>query len=432
MHSKTLGLVLLGVVTAACGTETLAGPGGVGEFGSSSGSPANSSSGSANNGAPPTRAEFCSAKGVGGIQLPNSKDCTGDIAKKLFRFGICSCEGFNTPGTVKTASFDSMTMTSNRKGGSIGTNGEVHMVGLVDIGGSVITSQIAAFNQGGRIAQDLRAGLGASATSALAVDGDYFGGTDTNRRVTVSGATNVPAAVPPPCDCSGSKVPIAAYVAAFAANNDNAASGLTSQSLVSHNGGADITLECGRYYFDEISSLKGTTIRIKGRTAIFVAGDVRTTGDLSFVFGPDAELDLFVVGDLGATGSTKLGNFDAPARARMYVAGSSVGTTGDFALSANLYAPNARVHSTGKLTVRGAVYAREVGVTGGLDLNYDEAILNVQGCGGPGGECATCGDCSGKTPACTGGKCQACRTSAECCPPLVCAADGSCVAYSPR
>jgi hypothetical protein len=243
----------------------------------------------------------------------------------------------------------------------------------------------------------------------------------------VAGARHVPAVVAAPCDCT-EQVPIAAYVSAFAKDNDDAASGLTPQAFGRGTGPQDVTLGCGRYYFDEISPNGALTLRLQGRTAIFVAGDIATNGGLSFVFEPGAELDLFVDGSLVTNGGAAFGNVEAPARARVYVAGPQVSVNGDSAIAANLYAPNAGVALNGGHTTRGAIYAQRVDINGALDLEYDEAILGVEGCAAPGGACRTCGDCSGATPACAGGTCAACKTNADCCAPLVCAADGSCIA----
>jgi hypothetical protein len=430
------GVCLTGLAAAACGTDQVSIPPGSGPSGilgtsggmgiaGSSGSSDTPSSNDAPVG-PASRASFCAATGAGGILLPGTTQCTGDVAKKLFRFGVCSCAGLTSNGPMVTRSFNSQTKSQGRKGGSIGANGDILSNSPIDVGGSVVSSTTFEANGGGRIAVDLRADKGASSTGPLSVGGDYYATVAGDDDISVSGATHVPATVLAPCDCK-SQVPIAAYVDAFASANDDAASGLTPKSLEGVLG-ADLTLDCGRYYFNQVDSNGTVTIRLKGRTAIFVAGNLSVNGGLSFVFEPGAELDLFVKGNLLANGSAALGNLDAPAKARIYLAGSSATINGESSIAANLYAPNAKVDVNGELKVRGAVYAQEVGVNGGLDLNYDEAILDVQGCEAPGGSCKSCGDCGGATPACKGGKCTACKTNADCCAPLACAANGTCIA----
>jgi hypothetical protein len=235
----------------------------------------------------------------------------------------------------------------------------------------------------------------------------------------------VPAAVAPPCDCSN-PVPIDRIVSAFANDNDDAASGLTPTSLARGMGDRDLTLDCGRYYFTEITQQGGVTLRLKGRTAIFVAGDISPNGGLNVVFEGGAELDLFVVGDVALNGEGGFGDPQAPARVRVYVLGARVSVNGDARLAGNLYAPNAVVGLNGSNTTRGSVYARSLGQNGALDIEYDEAVLKVQGCAPPAGACASCRDCAGATPACKGGTCGACTSNADCCAPLMCQA-GACV-----
>ena len=420
MKNASVVLVLLAAVvgcgsTASIADENAAGPG---KFAADAGA-------AKETGARPPAQSFCA--GSGGIVLPGTTQCTGDIAKKLFRFGLCSCTGIATNGSVQTSSFDSSTHETKKTGGSIGTNGDFRVNGDTDIGGSVFTPTVTSFNGGGRIAQELRSGAGAASNGPLTVGGDYYGSVASGPSITVAGAQHVPVAVAPPCDCA-EQVPIAAYVSAFAKDNDDAAAGLTPQSFGRGTESQDVTLACGRYYFDEISPNGALTLRLQGRTAIFVGGDAATNGGLSFVFEKGAELDLFVDGNLIANGGAAFGNVDAPAHARIYVAGPQVSVNGDAAIAANLYAPNAAVALNGGQKTRGSVYAKAVEINGPLDLEYDEAILGIQGCEAPGGSCQTCGDCSGSTPACSGGKCAACKTNADCCAPLMCAADGSCIA----
>jgi hypothetical protein len=368
---------------------------------------------------------FCS--GSGGIVLPGTTDCTGDLAKKLFRFGVCSCSGLTVNGSVKTRSFDSTTSQTLATGGSLGINGAVSMNGNVDIGGSLFTPETATLGGVGmQIAEELHTGKGATANGSLVVGGDYYGSVAPSGSITVKGKSHVPATVAPPCDCT-QQVPIAAYVKAFESDNDDAAAGLTPSSFGPGTGDQDVTLACGRYYLTDVQPNGTVTLRLKGRTAIFVAGDFVVNGGLSFVFELNAELDLFVTGSLTVDGSTVLGNVDAPARARIYVAGPNVTANGESRLAANVYAPNAAVGLNGPHVTRGALYAKGVDFNGNFDLEYDEAVLKVQGCQAPAGSCATCGDCSGATPACNGGKCGACKSNADCCAPLQCASNGTCV-----
>jgi hypothetical protein len=372
--------------------------------------------------APGGSGDFCS--GSGGILLPGTTECTGDVAQKLFRFAVCTCDPLAVNGQVHTESFDSSTKQSGGTGASIGTNGTFSANGALTIGGSLWAAGRIGVTASGTIEQDLHAGNGVGSTGLLRVMHDLYAPAPAPT-VQVGGVSHVPATVAPPCGCQ-EQVPIASYVKAFATNNDDAASGLTPASLSNVDAAVDVTLPCGKYYFDDISGNAGVHITLQGRTAIFIAGDIAPNGALSFSFAPGAELDLFVAGDIRLNGAAALGNTEEPARARFYVAGTEVGVNGTMRLAGNLYAPNAIVRLNGTQATRGSVIAKGLAQNGSLSIAYDEAILQVQGCEAPGGGCASCRDCAGATPACKGGKCGACETNGDCCAPLLCQG-GTCV-----
>jgi hypothetical protein len=373
---------------------------------------------------PQSRTEFCASTGAG-IVLPGTNDCTGDLASKTFRFAVCSCDSLIANGPIRTRSFDSTTKQTTSTGGALGSNGDIGGNGVADIGGAAWAAGRFSTNANAHVFQELRAGGGAVANGAFVVDRDYYGMIPlTGLPGSVKGASHVPASVAPPCNCN-EQLPIDKIVAAFETANDNGASNIPTDRLAGGLDNIDLTLECGRYYFYQIAPNGKVTLRLKGRTAIFVGGDIKPNGGLDFVFEGGAELDLFVVGDLRLNGNAIFGDVESPARVRTYVKGANVGVNGDTKLAGNLYAPNAVVAINGDNTVRGAIYAKGLQQNGGIDIEYDEAILKVTGCNAGSG-CASCNDCSGATPACKSGKCAACETNADCCAPLVCQG-GACV-----
>jgi hypothetical protein len=401
-------------------------PAGGGAPGFGAGDPAGSGSpGGGAGGRPQTREEFCAGSG-GGVVLPGTNQCSGDLAMKTFRFAACSCESIVTNGPMRTRSFDSSKKQTLATGGSIGSNGDISGNGNADLGGSVWSSGRFWLNGDGHVFQELHAGAGAGANGAITVDGDYFGPTEIRSTATVvRGTSHVPAAVPAPCDCT-QQIPIDAIVRAFETQNDDAASGLEPTMFARTNDDHDVTLACGRYYFTEITPNGRVTFRLRGRTAIFVAGDVTLNGGFQILFEGGSELDLFVGSDLSFNGDAVFGDAEAPARVRVYVRGTTVSANGGARFAGNLYAPNATVRFNGDHATRGSVIAKSLGQNGSLDLEYDEAVLRVQGCEPPGGACSSCRDCAGATPACKGGKCAACTSNADCCAPLQCQG-GACV-----
>jgi hypothetical protein len=158
--------------------------------------------------------------------------------------------------------------------------------------------------------------------------------------------------------------------------------------------------------------------------ALYIQGDLRTSGALTITVDPGAELDLFVGGSLQGNGTT-LGDPARAAATRVYVAGQT-SFLGALALGANLYAPASTFTALGQLSVSGSIFAGTVTATGPLAIHYDQAILGVAGCEAPPASCASCHDCPGAAPACNGGACGACMSDSDCCAPLVCQA-GACV-----
>jgi hypothetical protein len=421
--SFALGLIASAI---ACGSETspISGsgddPNGSPQLGGSgSGTGAAGGGGGTNTGAK----GFCSA--TGGIALPGTTLCTSDLAKRAFRFAVCSCEPLALNGEVKTRSFDSSAGKENATGGSIGANAALRSNGTLAVGGSLWTPANMVLSGTGLVSQELRAGQGITVAGEFTVERDlYASAAPIGSALTVKGSSHVPASVAPPCDCSH-PIAIASYVDAFAKDNDDAASDLTPASLSNIVEPKTVTLGCGRYYFDEITA-HDLTLKLLGRTAIFVKHDVMMNGELKIELAPSAELDLFVAGDLSLNGEHAFGSVDTPAHVRLYVDGPNVLLNGAVSLAANLYAPNAVIRPNGAYVVRGAVFGKGFEFNGGLDVAYDEAILKVQGCEAPGGSCSSCNECTGATPACRGGKCVACESDADCCAPLLCRS-GACV-----
>ncbi len=234
-----------------------------------------------------------------------------------------------------------------------------------------------------------------------------------------------PVSIAPPCDCT-SPIDVGAIVAAFASDNDDATVGLSPTTTL----GGTVSLPCGRY---AVATIQGAsvTLQINGRVALLVTGDLAVTRSLQIQLAAAAELDLFVRGNVSIGGSLAIGEAGHAARTRLYVGGSTVALSATAApLAANVYAPNAVLQLASNLEMWGALFAKSMQFSGDLTLHYDTSVLQVSqssGCDVAGGSCTSCGDCGGAAPACTAGTCVPCTTSADCCAPLACAADGRCV-----
>jgi hypothetical protein len=437
-----IGLLAPLAAASACGTITANATRGPDQDGAIGGRDASSELVLLPDGAP----AFCQGSGPA-IALPDGT-CTGDIGKRTFLFAVCSCTSIQISGTLKTDSLDSTQGLSSGNGASIGTNGSLDTVSDMFLQGSVFAggvgvgagAPVVRFQELGTIKRDLHSAGLIATNQGFKVDGDVFAGGDVTGPLTCGGAAHVapgPTAagvtakkgivteavsVPPPCDCA-KPLDVKGIIAAFATTNDDAALGVTPEQLASATA-TPLTLPCGRYFFSAIGGDR-VSLSLAGRTAIFVAGDLRVQGALAIDLAPGAELDLFVGGNL-ILGDATLGSTTAPAHVRVYVGGTTVTLSGNAKLGANLYALNADVALSSDFEMAGALFVKSLALSGTFSIHYDEAILGAEGCDSQQHGCATCHDCAGATPACKGGACVPCVTTADCCAPLLCSS-GRCV-----
>jgi hypothetical protein len=260
--------------------------------------------------------DFCD--GQGGILLPGDTDvCTGDLGKKTFLFAICSCTGVTANNTLKTDSFDSEMMDMMvMDGGSVGVNGAYSASSAVDIGGSLwVDGKIQTFNTH-EVAQILQCGADITAGSPSHVGDDVF----LEGSIFAQNKTMEAVIVKTPCDCS-EPIDVAAIVNGYMQDNDNDSVPVEVDELVALPDAKVLELPCGRYFFSGISSNNTLTIKLTGRTVIAIAGDVKTAGAFAIELGPDAELDLFVAGNVDFNNTAAIGDPKRPAAARMYVGG---------------------------------------------------------------------------------------------------------------
>lgn len=409
--------------------------------------------------------EFCSGSGPlilvgdqpvdGGV--PGGR-CAGSLAATTFRFALCTCDGLVTSHDLTTDAFDSATGASvGGVAGSVGTNGMLNVGGSrMQIGGSLWVSSATgiASSAPSVINGELYCGgtLGGSASVRVGMAASVAGNVSVSD-ITVGGVLTLPAGavisdptptaasirradvrVDPPCDCAASRRPtLSAFLSRYRSTNDNAAIGLRADRFTNVTGSESLDLPCGRYSVDSILGPGSLAVRVRGRVALFVQGDVSLNGSLSFALDPGAELDVFVGGNVNAAGALDFGSRMTPARVRVYVAGTgTINLSGGSVFAGNLYAPDAEIVTAGALEVYGAIFARRLAAGGAVTIHYDTAVLRegercdpmTPGDGGapdgsvPGQGCGSCRDCDNQ--ACVAGRCGACTTSAECCAPLQC------------
>lgn len=425
-------------------------------------------------------AEFC--EGTGPIlEHPDSHEvirptCAGDVAEIVFANALCTCEDAQLAGYLRTRGFDSRDGAlgddddPGSGGAPVGINGDyLPSAGFTDVGGSMAVTGLAGLTFIGylKVAGDLRLAADALVPGYTQVGrdawlaGDFAGGPLSVARdlrysgeifalpLAVTGQTNAErVALDPPCPC-GDILDVPGLIGNTRRDNDNALVGLDPGELRQVVGSVSRTLPCGRYYVDEISGIGEIEVVITGRVVLAVGGPVAAAGNLQFRLEGDAELDLFIAGDLGLVGNARFGDPARPAASRIYVAGASdIALVGASDFVGNLYAPNATVTAPGYLRAHGSIFARSLQVPGYVNIAYDRAITDLDcgdeqprpdGGGMPpddgelpppedrfdepppadGAVCDLCGSCPDGL-ACIGSRCSPCETDRDCCGQQVC------------
>jgi hypothetical protein len=142
------------------------------------------------------REQFCSHAPGSGISVPDPRlamasdpqvdapdveqVCTGDLAKRTFRFGLCTCQDLAANGTLTTASFDSRT-SAGGKDGSVGVRTRMAATSFFTIDGSLwvagldgAQAPILEVNGVNSVAGELRVGGGVDGSSFFNVGKDAY------------------------------------------------------------------------------------------------------------------------------------------------------------------------------------------------------------------------------------------------------------------
>ena len=419
-----------------------------------------------------TQQDFCAGSGPP-VLVDSAADggpvaiCPDQLAQRAFRYALCTCDacGSDPAHKIVTDAFDSSRGpydgSTATAGGSIGVNGDLHP-GPMHIGGSLWASTASTITTSSLyVAGDLHtegelrpAADPSVMADALSVQGDAWmaGGLQTTGGVTVKGTLHVPNGqpsdvtgpfvhgatdgsnftVPTACDCAPEHlVDVAGVVSSYEASNDDVTVGISPSAFGNVQTAVTQTLGCGRIFLTRIGASQAPIhLTTQGRVALFVNGSI-LANDFIVDVPPGSELDLFVAGNVTVGGAFRVGDAANPARARMYVGGTSVNLQGAAMLAGNLYAPHATLTLGGSAptTLYGAIFVQDFNASANLTIHYDEAILtpsSTPACSAP-ASCASSCDCAGQ--ACNGGTCGACSDSTTpCCPPLVCGPSKTCVA----
>jgi hypothetical protein len=335
--------------------------------------------------------------------------CSGEVAVRTFKRALCTCEDYVTSNPLVTDSFDGRIAPyspgSGGTAGGVGVDGSVSASGMVTIGGALAVSGAAgaSFLFDAKIATDLDVNGPLGTNVAISAGGDaHVAGDITLTSLTVAGTLTVPATatisgtvtagatvrdavtVPVPCACGASDlVDIAAFVANHRADNNDASIGLSPARLTDYVGDVTLDLPCGIYYVGPVRGNGAIVLRITGRVALLVDGDLALGAPLTIELDTqDAELDLMIAGLVSSNARIVAGDPDHPSRTRIYIGGSgTIPLSGDSLIAANVYAPRSAIELSASSTIFGSLFLRRIAQAGPLTIHYDEDVRRADvGC----------------------------------------------------
>ena len=259
-----------------------------------------------------------------------------DPTKQRFRFAVCSCTDFVTTSTV-----------------------------LIDGPG---TTAIA-------IDRELRVGSGVTLQADVRV-GETLRSGEANAP-DVQGELIEHAA--PSCACDpNTLLDVADVVAQHRDDNDNAQLGLDSRKLDGFDQPTDIDIECGRLYLSRIAGARALQLKVHGRVALFVAGNVELDDTLSIEVDDAARLTLLVAGNVRVGGTLDVSSAAGAANVRLVVGGAgTIDLGGQTRVVGALYAPRAELVTRGRFELTGAMFVRRAAPGAELALHYDAALMDV-------------------------------------------------------
>jgi hypothetical protein len=378
----------------------------------------------------PAKMAACSGLGpvvrIGGT---GPQSCTGALAARFGRYALCSCNHLilsagglfvggpgGPPDRGPGGGLDPGAPAPRAFIASVGTDGDLRIGtekdppgAMTAVAGSIVTAGIGRTNfaHGGHVQGNLRGGGGFATMTTMGVwvSGEMVsGGEVIGLFKVVGGPLHIPPGaslaaevqsmgverelvpVAPPCGCDTTPaLDLVGAIAERKTNNANAALPFDPQGLLTDVQAQSLTLPCGEYYLPELRTAPGAPImlRVQGRAAIFVAGDVALGDNFLVSLDDGAELDLVVARSFDTRGRV-FGAPMAPARMRLWVASTTVSLPEQIQFAAAVYAPKAVFSAGANLTFSGSLYVGTVLVDGDVRVSYDPTVtLGGDACGVP-------------------------------------------------
>lgn len=261
------------------------------------------------------------------------------------RFAVCSCSDFVSAGSVTIDAYSGAPGTAAPGRAALGVNRALSLPAATRIDGPVLVV----------------------GESSLAPD--------------ISPSIVPTRVATAPCGCAPEQLlDVTGAVVARRLDNDNGT--LPANELDGFTGPREIDLECGRYYLTRIAGDAKLTIRTRGNTALYVAGDIEIDDALELQSVDGSPISLFVAGELRVRGSFSLGGDPGGAgRAGLFAdSRGTLGFGGSTAIVGNLYAPHAELVNGGPLELYGSLLVRRVAPTSDLVVHYDVAAAEPASC----------------------------------------------------
>jgi hypothetical protein len=328
----------------------------------------------------------------------DQETCPAALGEAYFRHALCTCADAGIDA-LSSDGFDSTTgvFVAGAPGGAVGVNGSyTGLATSADIGDrfSVAGTEATRFLLSLRTSSDLELAGGLALTGRLDVGQDArIGGSLTATTgsiardlyvpesesilgaIVVGGITQrTPVVVEAPCPCGpDALLDVAAMVADARVLNDNTLIGLDTAHLRSPEN-ATLSLPCGRFFVDGTLDSASLMVQVNGKAALFVDGDLVTGPDFATELEPEAELDVFVSGNLVLSSGAELGDRARPGATRVYVGGAGAIAPASTLVGA-IYAPAADVTiESDEFEILGALLSRSIDAST-LAVHHDRAAL---------------------------------------------------------
>lgn len=236
----------------------------------------------------------------------------------VFRFALCSCTDFVTSSPFEV---------DGPAAPAIAIDGELRVADGVRLAGSV------------RVGEELR-------TGSTSMPPDIGGRLEEH--------------ADPSCACGGDALfDFSAALSQRRTDNDNAAR--DPRELDGFSGARDLDLACGRYYFTRIAGTGALRMRIHGRVALFVAGNIELDDAWNVQLDAGAQLTLIIAGNVRVGGRLELNPGGDASNAQLLVGGAgTIDLNAETSVHATLYAPRSELVTRARFELSGALLLRRV------------------------------------------------------------------------